>query len=108
MGVDPGAEWGSGLTSTANNTLRRKHPDIDEGDADASDAFDPAVEWQGFASDDVSGLGEHPTAVPNTAPSIAAASASSEIWIIGSFIGQYVRAYVRKPEKYGRSVSYEI
>ncbi|MDT9111101.1 hypothetical protein, partial [Escherichia coli] len=24
IGVDPGTEWGTGLTSTADNTLRRK------------------------------------------------------------------------------------
>jgi uncharacterized protein len=57
-GVDPGTEWGSGLTSTADNTLRRKAA-IEAGDADPNDAFDPAVQWDGFATDDFTGLGSH-------------------------------------------------
>ena len=55
-GVDPGTEWGSGLTSTADNTLRRKAA-IDAGDTNATDAFDPATEWLGFAVDTFDGLG---------------------------------------------------
>jgi predicted extracellular nuclease len=38
-GFDPGAEWGSGLTSTADNTLRRKTT-VETGDANGADAFD--------------------------------------------------------------------
>ena len=60
IGVDPGTEWGSGLTSTADNTLRRK-PTIETGDADGSDAFDPAAEWDGFAVDTFDDLGTHTT-----------------------------------------------
>ena len=40
-GVDPGTEWGAGLTSTADNTLRRKAA-IEAGDPTPTDAFDPA------------------------------------------------------------------
>jgi len=58
VGVDPGTEWGSGLTSTADNTLRRK-PAVTDGDPNGSDAFDPAVEWDGFATDTFGGLGSH-------------------------------------------------
>jgi predicted extracellular nuclease len=58
IGVDPGTEWGSGLTSTADNTLRR-NADICVGDPDGSDAFDPAAQWQGFATDTFDGLGAH-------------------------------------------------
>ncbi|HEX2355096.1 MAG TPA: lamin tail domain-containing protein, partial [Micromonosporaceae bacterium] len=58
VGVDPGAEWGSGLTSTADNTLRRKAA-IQAGDTDPTNAFDPATEWDGFATDTFAGLGEH-------------------------------------------------
>ena len=57
-GVDPGTEWGSGLTSTADNTLRRKAA-IEAGDPEPGDAFDPAVQWDGFATDDFTGLGAH-------------------------------------------------
>ena len=58
VGVDPGTEWGTGLTSTADNTLRRK-PAITDGDPNGSDAFDPATEWDGFATDTFGGLGSH-------------------------------------------------
>ena len=70
IGFDPGSEWGSGLTSTADNTLRRKAA-IETGDPDGSNAFDPAAEWDGFATDTFDGLGSHtvtpptPTAVLN-------------------------------------------
>ena len=57
-GFDPGTEWGTGLTSTADNTLRRKAA-IEAGDPQPGDAFDPAVEWDGFATDDFTGLGSH-------------------------------------------------
>ena len=58
IGVDPGTEWGTGLTSTADNTLRRK-PSIVAGDTNGSDAFDPSIEWDGFATDTFDGLGAH-------------------------------------------------
>ena len=48
----PATEWGSGLTSTADNTLRRA-ADTCVGDADGANAFDPAVGWSGFATDTV-------------------------------------------------------
>lgn len=58
IGFDPGSEWGTGLVSTADNTLRRK-ADVCAGDADGYNAFDPAVEWDGYATDTVDGLGAH-------------------------------------------------
>src|SRR5262245_10908168 len=58
VGVDPGTEWGTGLTSTADNTLRRKAT-VTSGDTDPSDAFDPAATWDGFATDTFDGLGSH-------------------------------------------------
>ncbi|MEU5937837.1 lamin tail domain-containing protein [Micromonospora sp. NPDC047548] len=58
VGVDPGTEWGTGLTSTADNTLRRL-PSISIGDTDPSDAFDPAAQWAGFPTDTFDGLGTH-------------------------------------------------
>jgi len=58
IGSDPGAEWGSGLVSTQNNTLRRKIT-VTAGDTDAGDSFDPALEWEGFAQDTFGGLGAH-------------------------------------------------
>ena len=58
IGTDPGSEWGMGLTSTQNNTLRRK-TGVMQGDSDGSDAFDPATEWDGFATDTFAGLGSY-------------------------------------------------
>jgi predicted extracellular nuclease len=58
IGVDPGAEWGTGTTSTADNTLRRLGT-ITAGDTDPTDAYDPAAEWTGFATDTFDGLGSH-------------------------------------------------
>jgi predicted extracellular nuclease len=73
LGTDPGTEWGTGLTSTADNTLRRKAA-IEAGDPNPTDAFDPAVEWDGFATDDFTGLGAHSTVVGDAAPQVDATS----------------------------------
>jgi len=58
IGFDPGTEWGSGLTSTADNTLRR-NSSIIAGDTNPSDSFDPSAQWDGFATDTFDGLGSH-------------------------------------------------
>ncbi|MFI5925961.1 lamin tail domain-containing protein [Micromonospora sp. NPDC051543] len=58
VGIDPGTEWGTGTTSTADNTLRRL-PSVTAGDTDPSDAFDPAAQWSGFPVDTFDGLGSH-------------------------------------------------
>ncbi|MFB2770098.1 endonuclease/exonuclease/phosphatase family protein [Pelatocladus sp. BLCC-F211] len=60
IGFDPGTEWGSGLTSTADNTLRRKSGLIN-GDTNPFDVFDPAVEWDGYATDTFDNLGFYTT-----------------------------------------------
>jgi predicted extracellular nuclease len=62
IGFDPGSEWGSGLVSTADNTLRRQLS-ITSGDPNGTDVFTPATEWSGFAIDTFGGLGCH-TAAP--------------------------------------------
>lgn len=75
VGFDPGTEWGTGLTSTADNTLRRKDT-ICAGDTNGADAFDPAIEWDGFATDTFDGLGTHTAncsgVVVDDAPTVAA------------------------------------
>jgi len=58
IGFDPGTEWGSGLVSTADNTIRRKVA-ITSGDTNPFDVFNPAIEWDGFANNTFSGLGSH-------------------------------------------------
>ncbi|MGO0575140.1 ExeM/NucH family extracellular endonuclease [Ornithinimicrobium panacihumi] len=60
VGFDPGTEWGTGLVSTADNTLRRK-ADVCNGDTVPDDAYDPAPEWDGFEVNTFDGLGAHTT-----------------------------------------------
>lgn len=77
-GFDPGTEWGAELVSTADNTLRR-NLDVCSGDAIATDIFDPAVGWSGFATDSFDGLGAHaPTCggppPGDSAPAVSAVS----------------------------------
>lgn len=74
VGFDPGTEWGSGLISTADNTLRRKGS-VQAGDPTGTDAFDPAVQWDGFAVDTFDGLGAHTVdggPVDDDAPTVTA------------------------------------
>ncbi|MFO0684365.1 MAG: hypothetical protein U0234_20095 [Sandaracinus sp.] len=56
IGMDPMPEWGAGLTSTQDNTLRRRCS-VTSGDPIGTDAFDPASEWDGFPTDTFDGLG---------------------------------------------------
>jgi uncharacterized protein len=58
IGFDPGTEWGTGSTSTGDNTLRRKAA-IEAGDPNGADTFDPAAEWDGFEQDNSADLGSH-------------------------------------------------
>jgi len=76
IGFDPGTEWGTGLTSTADNTLRRQ-PFAAAGDANGTDAFDPAQEWAGFATDTFDGLGAHVQAEGETPPFVSATTPAS-------------------------------
>ncbi len=66
-GVDPGAEWGTGVVSTADNTIRRKAA-VCAGDTIETDPFDPAIEWDGFANDTFDGLGAHAVSCVAPAP----------------------------------------
>ncbi|MBP8251133.1 MAG: ExeM/NucH family extracellular endonuclease [Herpetosiphon sp.] len=77
IGFDPGSEWGTGLTSTADNTLRRK-ASITAGDTNGSDAFDPSVQWDGYATDTFNGLGTHGVVTSDNAPSVISTSPSND------------------------------
>jgi hypothetical protein len=59
IGNNPGSAWGSGQTSTADKTLRRKTT-VTQGDTNGADAFDPAVEWDGFDQNTFDNLGMYP------------------------------------------------
>ncbi len=69
IGFDPGTVWGTPPASTLNNTITRKST-VCAGDANGSNAFDPAGEWDGFAIDTISNLGSH-TANCVTTPTIS-------------------------------------
>ncbi|GGI46616.1 putative extracellular nuclease [Agromyces flavus] len=84
-GFDPGTEWGSGLVSTADNTLRRGDAYC-QGDTDPGDPFDPTVQWTGFASDTFDGLGTH-SATCETPPPPPQADCDADIVTIGSVQG---------------------
>lgn len=74
VGFDPGTEWGAGLVSTADNTLRRL-ASVCTGDANGSDPFDPSLQWEGFATDTFGGLGSHAAtcgSTTDTAPTVVA------------------------------------
>ena len=83
VGTDPGSQWGSGLTSTEDNTLRRKGT-VTKGDSNTSDAFNPATEWDGFAIDTFTGLGTHTNAcsvggAPTPGPGLAITTANQTV-----------------------------
>lgn len=58
IGFDPGSQWGSGLVSTQDNTIRRKAT-VCAGESDATDAYDPTLEWDGYDNNTFDGLGSH-------------------------------------------------
>lgn len=85
IGNDPGSQWGSGEASTKDNTICRK-ASVTQGDADGSDAFDPADEWIGFPSDTFSGLGNPDLCGGGVQPS--GLSCSAPIVTIGDVQGR--------------------
>jgi len=58
VGEDPGSQWGSGLTSTQDNTLIRNGL-IYIGDSLVRDPFFPEHEWTGYLANDFDDLGKH-------------------------------------------------
>jgi hypothetical protein len=85
VGVDPGLlGWGTDPIDTVDNTLRRSAA-ISAGDANPTDAFDPAAEYESFPTDSSNGLGTHTIDVGSDSGgvdavvSIAAAAACLEL-----------------------------
>ena len=76
--VDPGDAYGTGDVTTQDNTLRRK-VGILSGDTNVNDAFDPAVEWDGFAIDTFDGLGSHTATPPDNEPVVATCGAALSV-----------------------------
>ncbi len=58
IGFNPGSEWTGGSASTVDRTLVRKS-NIQYGDYNGLDTFDPNLEWNVFPINDVSDLGYH-------------------------------------------------
>lgn len=94
LGLDPGTEWGTGLTSTADNTLRRV-PATCVGDSDGTDAFDPSVGWTGFAIDTADGLGAHQADCGIAPPPVPLADCDLDAVTIGSVQGSGAVSPVR-------------
>lgn len=78
VGFDPGTEWGVGMASTMDNTLRRP-TFVDAGDTNPFDVFDPAAQWEGFPTDTFDGLGAHSLCETNP-PTLTVASAPGMLW----------------------------
>ncbi|MCB8974966.1 MAG: ExeM/NucH family extracellular endonuclease [Ardenticatenaceae bacterium] len=73
LGVDPGSQWGTGDTSTQDNTIQRLNT-VCGGDSNETDAFNPAVEWIGFPQDTFTGLGSHTANCGDGPPSVVSTS----------------------------------
>ncbi|GAB2883025.1 hypothetical protein GCM10027046_09320 [Uliginosibacterium flavum] len=75
LGSDPGSEWGTGLLSTADNSLRRK-TSVTSGRTDSTAAFDPSLEWEGFATNSFDDLGKYSAAAggADQAPTVSSTS----------------------------------
>lgn len=78
VGNDPGSEWGSGLASTADNTLVRKST-IVSGDSNAYDAFEPSTEWDGYATNTFDYLGSHMMGEPEKTAGVTATPAPGQV-----------------------------
>jgi hypothetical protein len=78
VGFDPGTEWGTGMASTMDNTLRRR-AFVDAGDTNPSDVFDAAAQWEGHPTDTFDGLGGHSLCEPN-APTLTVVAAPGMLW----------------------------
>lgn len=83
VGFDPGTEWGSGLSSTQDNTIRRKSS-VCSGDVNVFDVFDPSIEWDGFAIDVFTGLGTHTASCTSAAQITTSPSSLTFNTIVGT------------------------
>ncbi len=91
VGFDPGSEWGAGLTSTQDNTLRRKSS-VCDGDTAESDAFDPATEWDGYANNTFDGLGSHSASCTGEPPGAARPLLLTEL-VVTPTAGEFIEIY---------------
>ena len=85
IGLDPGTEWGTGIISTADNTIRRKVSTY-SGVTTNPSPFTPATEYDGFATDAFDGLGYHNMGGSITTNTSLPARAYTDLTINGSGI----------------------
>ncbi len=104
IGFDPGTEWGSGLTSTADNTLRRKTT-VTAGDTNGGNPFVPSAEWNGFATDTFDGLGCYPGDAVGSCV-VVPPPVEKEIWEIqgNGLVSPYVGQTLLTPDNVVTSV----
>ena len=67
VGFDPITEWGTGLSSTRDNTLSRD-PSVTSPDPNIYASFDPSIDWIGYPTDYIGGLGSPPIPVSEPPP----------------------------------------
>ena len=96
IGFDPGAEWGTDVTSTQDNTLRR-HQDIVLGDVNAMNSFDPAIQWTGYAKNSFSDLGQHSINIAPTNDDSQAVSVPAPGTLILILVGMLGLLVARRP-----------
>jgi len=65
VGFDPGSAWNSGGVSTVDKSLRRK-ASVRTGDTLTTDLFDPSAQYDQFAQDDFSDIGNYNGSGPGT------------------------------------------
>jgi len=65
IGFTPTTSWSFNGVTTRDKTLRRKFT-VTQGDVNASDTFNPSLEWDQFNIDTFNGLGSHSTIQPLT------------------------------------------
>ena len=75
IGVDPGNEWGAGLASTQDNTLRRQSSNTNANPG--TGPFTPSADYDGYATDTFDGLGTPSANLPVELVSLTASADGS-------------------------------
>jgi predicted extracellular nuclease len=96
IGFDPGAEWGTDVTSTQDNTMRRRQ-DIVLGDVNAMNSFDPAMQWIGYAQNSFADLGQHSIFTAPTNDDLQAVSVPAPGSLILMLVGMLGLLVARRP-----------
>jgi len=97
VGTDPGTEWGTGLISTVDNTIKR-NPEVIAGRTAATSAWDPSLDWTGYAVDTTAGLDTHTMTGAGSSPTVQSIEAHFGVYsyVQGTSLnvtGAYLRAF---------------